>query len=280
MVAGHPTTRIDLGNGLSTRLLDTGGEGPPIVLVHGLAASIEIWERIIPALADRHRVVAFDLPGWAEADKPADAPYDALWFVEQTRAVVDAAGIGRAHWVGSSMGASLVIRYAHRHRDTVLTAVLCNPGGFGAYIHPFLRVPTVPVVGRIVSRPMRATNRFGARLAMANPSNATPELIELADRQSRLPGQHRVFVRTLRGLATPFRVKDLDVFEAESRAADQPTLVVWGRQDRIFPVAQAEVAARFLPDARVEILDPCGHYPQVEQPAALVEHVDEPVTSR
>ena len=269
------TTRLDLGNGVSTRLLDTGGDGTPVVLVHGLAASIEIWEPIIPALAERHRVVAFDLPGWGEADKPADAPYRALWYVDQVRAVVDAVGIDSAHWVGSSMGASLVVRYAHRHRGTVETATLCNPGGFGRFIHPFLRVPTIPVIGTVMSRPMRSTNRFGVRLAMADKANATKELIDLADRQSRQAGQHRVFVHTLRGLATPFRVKDLDEFEEEARAADYPTLVVWGRSDRIFPPKQTETAAEFMPAARIEILDRCGHYPQIERPGRLVELIEE-----
>ena len=281
-VAGFATRRLALGDGISTRMLDTGlppgddAAAPPVVLVHGLAASVEIWRAVLPALAARHRVVAFDLPGFGHADKP-DADYRAVkFFVPMLQAFLDAMGIARAHMVGSSLGASLLIRHGARHPERHASATCANPGGFGTFIHPFLRVPTVPGIGTVMSRPRRATNAFGVRLAVHDPAKRTAALVDEADAFSRLPGAHRAFVRTLRGIATPFTVKELDIFEDEARrfdAAQVPTLVVWGREDRIFPAAQVETVRRAMPSARVAVMDGVGHYPQIDAPDAFAEMV-------
>ena len=281
-VAGFPVRRTELRDGVTTRMLDTGvpdGSDPtalPIVLVHGLAASIEIWRDVLPTLARERRVLAFDLLGFGHADKP-DADYRAVpFFIPMLHAFLDAVGIERAHMVGSSLGASLLIRHGSRHPERYASATCANPGGFGRYIHPFLRVPTIPGLGTLMSRPQRATNAFGVRIAVHSKAKRTKALIDEADAFSRLPGAHRAFVRTLRGIATPLTVKELDVFEREARTFDAsavPTLVVWGQQDRIFPAKQTRTVEDYLPSARIEVKDGVGHYPQIDAPDAFARMV-------
>jgi pimeloyl-ACP methyl ester carboxylesterase len=279
MIAEFETKRLDLGGGVETRVLDTGGSGPALVLIHGLAASIEIWACVIGPLSTRFRVIAFDLPGFGEASKP-DAPYDAPFFVSQLANFLDTMGLARANFAGSSMGASLIVRFSAQHKARIERAVLAAPGGFAPYIHPFLRVPAMPVIGGVLSRPSRATNAFAVRLSMADPANATPALIDLADRHSRLPGAHRAFVRTLRAIAGPFGLKDLSGFARDAGTLKQPVLALWGRQDRIFPVAQAARVTRLIPHAEVQVLDKCGHYPQWEQAERFAELLDAFVMQR
>ncbi|UWR22001.1 alpha/beta fold hydrolase [Sulfitobacter sp. S190] len=287
-IAGFETNRIALRDGITTRVLDTGTpqgadpSAPPVVLVHGLAASIEIWRDILPTLAASYRVVAFDLPGFGHSDKP-DVDYRALsFFVPMFHAFLDAAGIDKGHMVGSSLGASLLIRHGSRHPERYASAVCANPGGFGTHIHPFLRVPTIPGLGAVMSRPQRATNAFGVRIAVHKKAKRTRALVDEVDAFSRLPGAHRAFVRTLRGIATPLKVKEMDVFEREARqfeALEIPTRVVWGEQDRIFPVAQLETVQDYMPSARREVLPEVGHYPQIDAPDAfctiLLDHLHE-----
>ena len=285
-VAGFPVRRIELRDDVTTRMLDTGvpdsadPAAPPIVLVHGLAASMEIWRDVLPALAREHRVLAFDLPGFGHADKP-DADYRAVpFFIPMLAAFLDVVGIERAHMVGSSLGASLLVRHGSRHPERYASAACANPGGFGRFIHPFLRVPTIPGLGTVMSRPQRAANAFGVRIAVHDKTKRTRALVDEADAFSRLPGAHRAFVRTLRGIATPFTVKELDVFEEEAKrfdAAGVPTLVTWGRRDRIFPVEQTETVKEYMPSARVEVLDGVGHYPQIDAPDTFAEMVLEHV---
>ena len=137
---------LTLWNSLRIRIRDTGGSGTPLVLIHGLANSIEIWDRVMPALAAHFRVIAFDLPGFGQADRP-DAAYDGGFFADQLCAMLDTLGIERAHLVGSSLGASIIIRFAADHLERIDRAVLAAPGGFGRRTHPLMRVPSLPLVG-------------------------------------------------------------------------------------------------------------------------------------
>ncbi|MEL6934092.1 MAG: alpha/beta fold hydrolase [Pseudomonadota bacterium] len=273
-MSGFNTERVQITQEVSTRVLDTGGDGPPLVLIHGLAASIEIWRHVIDPLSENFRVVAFDLPGFGYSDKP-DADYKAVtFFIPILKAFLDAVELPRAHFVGSSMGASLIIRFAARHPQMVDRAVMANPGGFGRYIHPFLRVPTLPLIGGVMSRPQRVLNAFGVRLAVASKEKRTKALIDEADMLSKLPGAHRAFVRTLRGLATPFYLKDLDEFEEEARQFRSPALVVWGKEDRIFPVKQAQKVAKYMPGADAIRMERVGHYPQIDAPEEFVALIE------
>jgi pimeloyl-ACP methyl ester carboxylesterase len=278
MIAGYTTSHAKLAEGVNTRFLDTGGTKPPLVLIHGLAASIEIWRGVIAPLARDFRVLAFDLPGFGAADKP-DADYRAVtFFVPMLKRFMDVTGLQRAHLVGSSMGASLIIRFGAKHMPMIDRAVLADPGGFGRYVHPFLRIPTIPILGGLMSRPQRPVTAFGVRLAIHDKSKITKALIDEADAFSRHPGAHRAFVRTLRGIASPFAVKDLDVFEQEARSFTAPTLIVWGKQDRIFPVSQSASARSMMPTTLIEILDGVGHYPQIDAPDRFVQLVREHLT--
>jgi pimeloyl-ACP methyl ester carboxylesterase len=219
--------------------------------------------------------VAFDLPGFGEADKP-DAAYDADFFVAQLKVIMDVLSLERAHLIGSSLGASMIVRFSEHNLERIDTAVLADPGGFGRSVHPFLRVPTLPLIGYQMGRPLKATNTFAVKLAMADQRNATTGLINIADRYSKTPGGHRAFVRTLKAVIGPFGVKDRESFELQAQQLKRPTLVAWGKQDRLFSYRQSERAMQLLPDAKLLVLESCGHYPQWEQPAqfaAAVEHL-------
>jgi pimeloyl-ACP methyl ester carboxylesterase len=270
MNAAH---RLRLPNGLSTRVLDTGGDGPIVILVHGLANSIEIWGRVLPRLTASCRILAFDLPGFGQADRP-DAAYDSGFFAAQLEALMDGLGIARAHLVGSSLGASLIVRFSERNLHRIDSAVLAAPGGFGRYAHPLMRIPALPIVGYPLGRPTHLNNLLTLRLAMHDRRNVTPDLVRLTDLYARIPGSHRAFVRTLRAGVGPFGVRDRDSFARLAKALDRPTTVLWGRQDRVFGCRQSEAAAALLPRAEIVLVECCGHYPHWEQPEAFVAAVE------
>ena len=264
--------RITLTNGLTTRVIDTGGDKPAVVLIHGLANSIEIWSRILPALAERHRVIAFDMPGFGEADRPESA-YDSAFFCEQLTAVLDTLALRRAHLVGSSMGASVIVRFSERTLARIDRAVLAAPGGFGRRTHPLMRFTSLPLIGSWLGRPTPANNELTLRLAIHDRAQVTPELIALTNRYGRRPGSDRSFVRTLQTGVGLFGVRERASFDRLARAFARPALVVWGRQDRVFPPDQFERAIDLLPRPTGLLLDACGHYPQWEQPATFAAAV-------
>lgn len=265
--------RIELVNGLTTRVLDTGGDKPTLVLIHGLANAIEIWSRVLPGLAQRFRVVAFDLPGFGEADRPV-AAYDSAFFVGQLKALLDTLGIVRAHLVGSSLGAGVIVRFSGENLARIDRAVLAAPGGFGRATHPLMRFPALPVVGDWLGRPTPANNAFTLRLAIHDRRNVTPELVQLTNRYARRPGSDLSFVRTLQTGVGLFGVREREGFEALARRLERPTLVVWGRQDRVFPTRQSDRAVTLLPLSERILIDQCGHYPHWEQPEAFATAVE------
>ena len=256
--------QIKLVNGLTTRMLCTGGEKPTVVLIHGLANALEIWNRVIPRLADRFRVVAFDLPGFGEADRPV-AAYDSAFFVEQLRALLDTLRIERAHLVGSSFGASVIVRFSADNLARIDRAVLAAPGGFGRETHPLMRFPAMPLIGGWLGRPTPSNNRLTLRLAIHDPRDVTPDLVELTNRHARKPGSDLSFVRTLQTGVGMFGVRERRSFEAAASRFERPALVVWGRQDRVFPTHQSDRAVTLLPLSERILIDQCGHYPQWEQ---------------
>jgi pimeloyl-ACP methyl ester carboxylesterase len=265
--------RIELVNGLTTRVLDTGGDKPTLVLIHGLANAIEIWSRVLTRLARRFRVLAFDLPGFGEANRPV-AAYDAAFFVDQLKALLDTLAIERAHLVGSSLGAGVIVRFSGQNLDRIDRAVLAAPGGFGRETHPLMRVPALPLVGDWLGRPTPANNRLTLGLAIHDRHNVTPELVEWTNRYARVPGSDLSFVRTLQTGVGLSGVRERGSFEALARAFERPALVVWGKQDRVFPARHSDRAVTLLPLAEQILIDRCGHYPHWEQPEAFAAAVE------
>ncbi|RZL82666.1 MAG: alpha/beta fold hydrolase [Sphingomonas sp.] len=266
-----------LASGELTRIFDSGGELPVLVLVHGLANSIEIWDRIVSRLSHRFRVIAFDLPGFGQASRP-DATYDATFFADQLSALLDALKIQRAHLVGSSLGASVILRFSEHSLHRIDRAVLAAPGGFGPRTHPLMRLPALPLVGDWLGRPTPFNNALTLKLAMCDPAQVTPELLELTNRYARVPGSERSFVRTLQTGVGLFGSKDCVGVARIAQRLDRPTLIVWGRQDRVFPPVYAERAATLLPRSSLCLIDRCGHYPHWEQPDAFATAVEEFLT--
>lgn len=267
------TRFLSLPTGVCTRVVEAGaGTGPVLVLVHGLANSVEIWSRVLPRLAARHRVVAFDLPGFGEADRPAGA-YDGAFFARHLAGVLDALRIDRAHLVGSSLGASVALRHAVDDPGRVARVVLAAPGGFTRRVHPLMLAPALPLVGGWLGRPTPANTRRTLALAMHDPAQVTPDLLALTDRHAAVPGSARAFARSLRSGVGLFGTRDMAGTARRATRLQAPALLLWGRQDRVFPAAGAQQAARLIPDARVRLIDACGHYPHWEQPAAFAEAV-------
>jgi pimeloyl-ACP methyl ester carboxylesterase len=266
------TKPFTLANGLRTRLLDTGGAGTPIILLHGLQLSIEIWGKIIPALARDWRVIAFDLPGFGHADRP-DARYDGPFFAAQIASAMDALGLERAHLIGSSLGASSVVRMSVDHLSRIDHAILMAPGGFGRATNLMLRAPSLPLVGYALGTPTWLSNAFALRLAMADKRLATRALIDLMNTYSQRPGSHRAFVRTVQSGVGPFGARETESFAAAARAFHRPAFVLWGEQDAVFPVEQAEAARDLLRDVRITRLGDCGHYPHWEAPERFLAAV-------
>ncbi|MBA2281614.1 MAG: alpha/beta fold hydrolase [Acidimicrobiia bacterium] len=252
-------------------------EGAPVVLlVHGMAGSSATWKEVLPALAERYTVVAPDLLGHGESDKPAH-DYSLGGHANVLRDLMIALGIERATVVGQSLGGGVAMQFTYQHPDRAERLVLVSSGGLGPEVSWMLRALTLPgaeylmplvfpgVVrqcGNVVSRQLR---RIGIRAPhLEQEWRAYVSLTEPANRQS--------FVRTLRAVVGPGG-QTVSAHDRLYLASQLPTLILWGERDRIIPVHHAQAAHEAIPGSRLVLFEESGHFPHAEEPYRFVDEV-------
>lgn len=248
----------------------TAGEGPVVLLIHGMAGSASTWKHVMPALSRRCRIVAPDMLGHGESAK-GTGDYSLGALASGLRDLLVALDHERATIVGQSLGGGVAMQLAYQYPERCERLVLVSSGGLGREVNRLLRLLTLPgseaALSLGCSEPIRQTIAGGAGLAARLGLQPAPVLMELwrsysslADEQAR-----KAFLRTLRAVID----SGGQAVSAASRlhlAAEMPTLIVWGEVDRIIPVEHALEAHAAIPGSRLEIFEDVGHYPHVEQP--------------
>ncbi len=246
------------------------GEGPAVVLVHGLAGSSTTWKHVMPAMAERFTVVAPDLLGHGQSAKPR-GDYSLGAYASGIRDLLVALGVERATFVGHSLGGGIAMQLAYQFPQRCERLVLVASGGLGEEVSPWLRavgLPGAEYVLPVILAPWlreRAESvggwlrRFGWR-----PDSTLIEIWRSYTTLTSAEGQ-QAFVHTLRSVidASGQRVSARDRLYL---ATGVPTLIVWGEDDRVIPVAHAHDAHAAIPTSRLETLSGAGHFLPVEQP--------------
>jgi pimeloyl-ACP methyl ester carboxylesterase len=254
----------------------TAGEGPVVLLVHGMAGSSATWKHVMPALAQRFTVVAPDLLGHGESGKPRRGEYALGAHANVLRDLMNVLGHARATLVGQSLGGGVVMQLAYQFPERCERLVLVSSGGLGLEVNFLLRALTFPgaeYVFPLVCTPrLRDAGRLVASWLHGVGLRAAPAIEEiwrsyasLADADTR-----RAFFRTLQSV--------VDIGGQAVSATDRlyltshvPTLIVWGSGDPIIPVSHATAAHKAMPDSRLAIFDNIGHFPHCEDPERFVE---------
>ena len=246
------------------------GVGESVLLIHGLGASIETWEPTLPVLAKRHRAIAVDLVGFGYTDKPA-ARYTVDYLVDFLCNFMDTVGVDRAAIVGHSMGGALALRMAIRHPQRVGKLVLVDAAGLSGKASLPQRLLSLPLVGELFLSPKREKTRAALLPFFFDKTLLTDAFVELNYYLISQPGARRAYLSTVRNLAsiTGPRRSVLDGITERLEEIKVPTLVIWGSEDELVPVAHAEEARERIKGARIRILPACGHLPMLEQPAAF-----------
>jgi pimeloyl-ACP methyl ester carboxylesterase len=260
------TQRDVLASGVRLRVAIAGG-GPPVVLLHGLFVDHSTWDGVAEALARDFHLVAPDLPGFGESEKPSPGrfSYGVDAFAEAIADLYAGLGLGRAAVVGHALGGAVAMTLAARHPELVerlvLAAPLCEPANFDLRS----RIGLFPLVGGFVFKQLwsRASFRSFFRATMlASPGSVPPGRIDRYFELFSSPLARGAALATLRATV------DTRAVVAHTPRLHTPTLVVWGRQDRVIPAGVGQRLAREIPGARFELL-PTGHAPQEEQPVEL-----------
>lgn len=266
MLRSHHVT-ID---GFRLHLLEAGA-GPAVLLLHGFAGSAEDWRPTAGQLARAgYRAVAVDGLGFGRSAKPGDAPYSLAHSAGLYAGLLDALGIGRAAVVAHSMGGKYALALALLHPTRVAGLTLAASDGF-AEASPMTRAGGWPLLGGALlwlsARPAVARAMLGASF-FAPEAHVTEELLARA-REALLGPENR---RALTALSRRYDATDLRRTGLATRLGElrAPTLLVWGEEDRVFPLATCgRAAAAAIPGARLATIPRCGHFPQIEAARAF-----------
>ncbi len=243
------------------------GDGPVLLLVHGLACSAEFWQCNVGPLAEEHRVYALDLPGFGLSDKEV-GDFSLEYAAWSLKAFMDAVGVERATLAGNSMGGVLCAQFAVQFPERTDGLILVGSAGFGRELNPFLRTWSVAVVGDLVFRVYQRAFPALRRWVFCDPSSIGGEWVEGAAAMLRMPGVRENTLRAAQ-MGIDLHGQREEMFRdlhTGLGSVTVPTLIVWGDRDVAVPVAHAYVAERLIPHAEVRIMERCGHTPQVERP--------------
>src|ERR671917_459663 len=245
----------------------SAGVGPEVLLcLHGLGGTKASFLPTVAALADRYRVVAMDLPGFGESDKPIAAPYDSDWFARSAFDTLDALGVDAAHVAGNSMGGRVAIEAGLIDRSRVRSLALLSPAL--AWLRDRRWAPVVrllrPELGLLQVTPRSVTDRVVRMLVPGGNDGWAAAGVDEFLRSYLTPRGRAAFYAAARNIYLDEPHGD-DGFWTRLEALSPDALFVWGRRDTLVPIAFMKHVERALPSARHVELE-CGHVPQLERP--------------
>jgi pimeloyl-ACP methyl ester carboxylesterase len=249
------------------------GAGETVVLIHGLAGNSSTWKDIMPALSRTHDVVAPDLLGHGESAKPM-GDYSLGAHASGLRDLLLTLDVASATIVGHSFGGGVAMQLAYQHPELCDRLVLVGSGGLGREVSWLLRLLTLPLAEQampLLFPPRVADAGTQASRFLRRRGLRSPRLGELWRSYTSLAGaeNRKAFVRTIRTVIEPGG-QTVSALDRLYLAAHLPTLIVWGEDDHIIPVAHAHVAAAAIPGSRLELLAGVGHFPHSEEPERFV----------
>jgi 2-hydroxymuconate-semialdehyde hydrolase len=237
------------------------GEGHPVILLHGAGAGAVTWYPSIGTIAQHFQVIAPDIVGYGESDKP-EAAYDRPYFVRWLNDFFTAMKISKAHIIGLSQGGAIALQFAMDYPDSVAKLVLVDSAGLGPApaTKPFLAMLWMNLFPSLLS------NRFASRYLLVEPQRRDQHHVAYSVEVLKKAGGKNAFTRGRGAAVAPMSKACLSQIVS-------PTLIIWGEGDRFFPIEQGEMAAQLIPNARLQAIEGAGHLPMMDQPEMFNQYV-------
>src|SRR4051794_2587422 len=249
------------------------GDGPPVVLIHGMINSSRHWEAVARQLARSHRVIAPDLIGHGDSATPR-GDYSLGAHAAAIRDLLTVLGVERASIVGHSLGGGVAMQFFYQFPQRTERLALVSSGGLGREVSPLLRTAAVPGVSaalavashpRVIAGLEEVSERLQAR---GKGVGASVQAVARALRPLGRPGSRAAFLHTLRAVIDP-KGQRVSATDRLHLLRDMPTLVVWGERDRTIPIAHGRAVQDVVPHCRFRTLPRAAHFPHLEDPDGL-----------
>ncbi len=248
-----PVTQSHVGVGSVNTAYLSSGSGQPLILLHGGGGGAVTWYPSIAAFSKHFRVIAPDIVGYGESDKP-NAAYNKAYFCKWLKDFMSALDIPKAHLVGLSQGGAIALQFALDNPPMVEKLVLVDAGGLGAK-PPFASLFSMILMN---SFPSSVTDRFFSRYILFDPKNRDPNHASYSIDVLKRVGGKNAFKQG-RGAAVA------EIPRASLHKIQHHTLVIWGENDRLFPIEYGRSSAAQLPNAEFLSINDAGHLPLMDQ---------------
>jgi pimeloyl-ACP methyl ester carboxylesterase len=244
------------------------GDGPNLLLLHGFGVSSYTWRYVVNPLVQHFRVMAADQLGCGSSARPHDADYSLAGHLDRLEVRLQEEGVEEARVMGNSYGATIALALAARNSHMISRLVLAAPAVFVERLPPLIRLLRSPIFGLLAMKvPATMAARFALRRAYGSPSMVPAEAVRRYAREMGDTRARKALRKTALGMPSPDPKTSIELLGGVT----QPTLIIWGQQDRILPAKHGEGLRQALPDARLLILQECGHAPQEEKPKEFLK---------
>ena len=247
--------------GNKIRYLESGRSKKTLVLVHGLGASADRWNRVIPLFAKTFRVVALDLLGFGYSDKPS-VDYTLEFLLDFLKDFFTHTGISNPFLIGSSLGGQIAAAYAISNPQKIEKLVLVSPAGFMVKSTAAL---DAYVMAALYPNKDMATKAFN--MMESSGIQADQTIVDDFVTRMRLPNAKFAFMSTLLGL------QNSKLTRSELKTISTPTMLIWGSNDSVIPFRLADNFASTIPNCRFLSMEGSGHTPYVHRPQAFTKSV-------
>lgn len=252
------------------------GSGPVLLLLHGMACDSTTWSSVFDELSEHFTVLAPDLLGHGESDKP-NGDYSLGAYANAMRDLITVLGIDRVTVVGHSFGGGIAMQFAYQFPERTERIVLVSPGGLGPEVSPFIRALTLPGAGLVLraltARPWRPAVASTLRSLSHLPLMAVRDFDEVAAIYEGLsdPAQ-ALAIRRLTRTVLDWRGQFVSMRDRAYLTQLMPVMLIWGHDDLVLPVDHSQNLPT-TPTSRIHIFDRSGHFPHKDQPETFIRLV-------
>jgi pimeloyl-ACP methyl ester carboxylesterase len=250
-------------NNHKIRYLESGNSTKTLVLIHGLGASAERWEKVVPFFEKDFHIVIPDLIGFGYSDKPL-TDYTIDYFSKFLQKFLDSINIKNPILVGSSLGGQISVEYTAEHSTNVEKLILVSPSGVMKQSTPAL---DAYIMAALYPNEQNAKNAFEL---MEGSGKSTPqEIIDGFVKRMKLPNAKLAFMSTILGL------KNAKTISEKLHSITVPTMIVWGSDDPVIPIQHASEFVESIQNCKFFKMDGIGHTPYVQDPSSFASKIIE-----
>ena len=248
------------------------GSGDPVLCLHGLGASTHSWREFREPIAQSHRLILIDFKGFGASPKPKDKHYAIEEHADSIYQFIREHDLKNLTLIGNSFGGAVSLlvslRLCAERTGRLKRLILIDSGGYNLHLPTHLKMLRTPILGWLVIHvlPPKLSALTVLKDSYYDDKKITREQIDAYARPIAATGGRHALLETARQIVP----ENYDELIKQYPQIEVPTLIIWGRQDKVIPLVIGEMLDAALPDSRLVTIDHSAHIPQEETPKAVI----------